>query len=159
MLQFESLGALAQHLTSDAITELRPLQRGLERAAVLIEKSAKEEIGHYQPDVGPFPEWAQLAESTEAQKAAHGYPTGAPLLRTGALQKSIQHEVHPLEAIIGSTDEVMTYHEFGTSKMPPRPVMGPALFKNIAEVQRLIGGAAAEGLAGGQVIPGDDYSL
>ena len=35
--------------------------------------------------------------------------------------------VEELEAEIGSDSQIMVYQEFGTSKMPPRPVMGPAL--------------------------------
>jgi hypothetical protein len=36
----------------------------------------------------------------------------------------------------------MVFHEFGTSKMPPRPVLGPAAFRNKLAIQRLVGEAA-----------------
>ncbi|QBJ80512.1 hypothetical protein [Aquitalea sp. USM4] len=157
-MEFKSLGELALHLASLQAQQVIELQHGLEVCAKKIEKTAKEEIGHYQSAVGPFPEWAELAESTEFDKASHGYPVDAPLLRTGEMRDSIGHEVHGLEAIIGAKDPKMVYHEFGTSKIPPRPVMGPALFRNKDFILRTIGKAAVTGLVGGQRIhPGLGY--
>lgn len=147
-MHFGSLADLAQHMLSETVQELHGAQRGLEQAAVLIEQTAKAEIGEYQDAVGPFEAWAPLAESTEADKAAKGYPPDAPLLRKGDLRESIQHEVKPLEAIIGSIDPVMVFHEFGTSKMPARPVLGPALHRNEEKIKKLVGHAAAAGLVG-----------
>ncbi|WP_223253600.1 HK97-gp10 family putative phage morphogenesis protein [Chromobacterium amazonense] len=132
---------------------MRLLQHGLERCAKRIEKTAKEEIGHYQAAAGPFPAWEQLADSTDQEKARLGYPVDAPLLASGTMRdESFKHEVAGLEAIVGSTDKKMVYHEFGTSKMPPRPVFGPALFKNRAFIEKTIGRAAMSGLIGGDRI-------
>jgi hypothetical protein len=36
--------------------------------------------------------------------------------------------------------------------MPPRPVVGPALFKNREKIERLLGEATFEVLSGGKVI-------
>lgn len=151
-MEFGSLGDLAAHMMSDTVAELRHVQRGLEVSAVIIEKTAKGEIGEYQDAIGPFQDWAPLADSTEAEKARLGYPVDAPLLRTGDMRDSIKHEVGEFEAIIGSTDPKMVYHEFGTTKMPPRPVIGPALFRNLEKVQELIGNAAVSGFVGGDPI-------
>ena len=161
MIEFPSLAGLASHLMSRTVSELSGTRRGLKRAAEAIERNAKDEIGFYQDAVGPFPAWAQLAESTEASKAAKGYPADAPLLATGEMQGSIQHEIGDWEAIIGSTDPKMIFHEFGTSRMPARPVMGPALYHNLELVQRLIGAAAAEGMydGGKEIHPALGYDV
>ena len=120
---------------------------------------AKAEIGYYQPQVGDFPAWAPLADSTEAEKARLGAPLGAPLLRHGGLYASFGHEVlsHD-EGIVGSTDPTLIYHEFGTEKMPPRPVLGPAVFKSRKEIERILGRAVVAGILGGEVVQdGVDY--
>ena len=152
MVEFKTLGDLALHFASLPAQQVIELQHGLEVCARKIEKTAKDEIGHYQDAAGPFPAWAELADSTEQDKAAHGYPVDAPLLRSGEMRDTITHEVHGLEAVIGSTDPKMVYHEFGTSKMPPRPVMGPAAFRNKDFVLKVIGKAVMSGLVGGERI-------
>lgn len=106
------------------------MQKGLKKAAKIIEKAAKDEFGEYQPKVGSFNEWAELAESTKEDRLKKGFIENDLLLRTGQLRDSIEHEVKGLEAVIGSKDEVMVYQEFGTSKIPPRPVLGPATYRN-----------------------------
>lgn len=147
-----SLAEFAVKLVELQAAELIALNEGLERVAKLVEKTAKDEIGHYQDAVGPFQDWAPLAESTEAHKAAMGYPADAPLLATGEMRDSIEHQTHGLEAEIGSNNDKMVYHEFGTTKMPPRPVLGPAAFRNKEKIERLIGHAAVTGLIGDSVI-------
>lgn len=151
MNTFTSLLAFAEHLVKVAEREVVFIDTGLEECAKLIEKSAKKEIGHLQPEVGPFPAWAELAESTIDDKARHGYlysADGNPLLRTGALEESISHKVNPLEAIIGSTSPIMVYHEFGTIKMPMRPVIGPAAYKNKDKIKAILGSAVIAGFYG-----------
>jgi HK97 gp10 family phage protein len=151
-MEFNSLGSLALHFLALEVAELKSLHDGLEKCAVRIEKTAKEEIGHYQSGIGPFAAWTDLAESTESEKARKGYPADAPLLATGEMRDSISHEMRGLEAIIGSKDPKMVYHEFGTPKMPARPVVGPALYANKEFIKKTIGHAAVSGLIGGQPI-------
>jgi phage gpG-like protein len=113
---------------------------GLELCAQIVEASAKEEIGEYQGEVGAFPAWAPLVESTVEEKERLGYaPPDNPLWRTGELKESISHEVENDEAVIGSDSEIMVYHEFGTSKMAMRPVLGPALAKNLEVIGAILG--------------------
>ena len=158
--EFSSFGGLARHLTGVAVTVKVAEHHGLKQVAQLVEATAKAEIGHYQPKVGPFPAWAPLADSTEAQKAAKGYPAGAPLEASGQMRDNITHQVEGDEAVIGSPDERMVYHEFGTSKMPPRPVLGPAVYSNKAKIEQIIGKAVVAGLMGGQVVlGGSEYFL
>jgi HK97 gp10 family phage protein len=150
--EFGSLGAFAEHLIVREIATLEALHAGLEKVAWLIEGTAKAEIGTYQPEAGPFPAWADLADATEAEKARLGFPVDAPLLRTGEMRESITHQVAGLEAAIGSNEDKMIYHEFGTSRIPPRPVLGPAAFRNKEKIRAIIGEAVVTGLIGGSPI-------
>ncbi|MHC8295321.1 HK97-gp10 family putative phage morphogenesis protein [Pseudomonas sp. LB3P58] len=151
-MEFKSLGGLALHMVSQEVALLASLHAGLEKCAAKVEMTAKDEIGHYQSGIGPFPAWADLADSTETQKARMGYPADAPLEASGAMRESITHTTHMLETVIGSTDEKMVYHEFGTLKMPARPVMGPAVFRNKEYIRRVLGMATVSGLIGGLAI-------
>ncbi|MEB0059239.1 HK97-gp10 family putative phage morphogenesis protein [Variovorax sp. LG9.2] len=159
MRNFESMAALAAHLAG-ATGLMRAVEHSaLEHCARLVEEAAKEEIGTYQTAIGPFDAWAPLADSTEAAKASAGYPADAPLLATGALRNSIGHEVEGSTAIIGSTDEKMIYHELGTSKMPPRPVMVPALLRNKEKILEILGEATFEGIVAGQIVGSERLKL
>lgn len=162
MADFNSLAAFASHLMRLEVTEALALHHGLEVVAARVEKDARDEIGHYQQAAGAFPAWQQLADSTEKEKARLGYPQDAPLLRIGNLRDSISHEVGALEAIVGSPDEVLVYQEIGTQHIPPRPVLGPALYHNQKMVQKVLGAALASGLLGHQKITpnlGYDYEI
>lgn len=123
-------------------------RKALERVAVAVENTAKSEFGTYQNEVGPFPEWAELAESTQEERARLGYEPNDPLLRTGELRDSVSHDVHELVATIGSTSEIAEFHEFGTDKIPPRPVFGPALVRNHDRILNELGGAVVSAVIG-----------
>lgn len=152
MKEFHSISHFIEHtLLMDAMVVLE-LHHGLKKCADAVEKTAKEEIGEYQGATGQFPAWAQLAESTETEKSRLGYLTNAPLLRDGTLRDSISNEVKALEAVIGSTSDIMVYQEMGTAKIPPRPVLGPAAIRNKKKIQHILGEAVAEGLLYGSGI-------
>lgn len=82
--------------------------------------------------VGVFSTWQPLAESTIDRKASHGLGRdGNPnsmLWSTGALAESIEStvEIPHTKATVGTDIEYAAALEFGTSRMPPRPFMGPA---------------------------------
>ncbi len=152
MKEFSSVLTFAEHLVAIEAGLAATFHSALKRAARVIEKDARAQIGEYQPEVGPFPEWAELADSTEYDKAQKGYPVDAPLLREGDLRNSIQHEVVGLEAVIGSQSDIAAYQEFGTPTIPPRPFIGPAAFKNKEKIQRILGDALVIGLTEGEVI-------
>lgn len=89
----------------------------LEKAAQVLEKEAKQVIGTY--DYG----WPQLAESTIARKANGN----TPLLETGEMRDSIEHNSDEHEAYVGTNDKKAIWQEFGTSRgIPPRPFIGGA---------------------------------
>jgi hypothetical protein len=149
-VELQSLEALALKFLLMPIAIRRLQHQGLDMACQIIEKDAAAQIGHYQDAHGEYPAWAPLAESTEEEKARLGFPADAPLERTGALKDSFSHEVHGLEAVVGSTDEKMVYHEFGTDRMPPRPALGPALFKNRESLSKLLGFATVTAIIEGE---------
>ncbi len=157
MKEFTSFAAFALELAANPVILLAEIHRGLEKAAKIVEKRAILEIGMYQPATGPFPAWAQLSPFTEEYKERMGYPSNAPLLATGDLRDSIQSEVHPGVAVIGSKDERAVYHEFGTSRMPPRPIFGPALHNSRKQIGQLLGAASMRGITGGQAIGAEGY--
>jgi HK97 gp10 family phage protein len=111
----------------------------LEDASVFFEDRAKSALGTY--DFG----WPPLAESTIAGKA-----TGdSPLLETGALRDSIQHNVDPManltgDAYVGTDLEYAKYQEYGTSKIPARPFLGGAIAQGEAHIPWIVHQALAK---------------
>lgn len=126
MREFRSFGAFAAHLERLAIVGPEITHLMVEAGAEEIKETAQGEIGFYQTDIAPYPDWAPLTEKYEASKVAAGFEPDAPLLRTGEMKKSLGASCEGNEAVVGSNDKVLEYHEFGTDKMPPRPVLGPA---------------------------------
>lgn len=133
------------------VVTLAEMKRALEQCAVLVERTAKQEIGTYQDAVGPFPAWPQLANSTQEERARLGFTPDDPLLRRGDLRDSIEHETEQFRTVIGSKSEIAAYQEFGTSRIPPRPFIGPAVVHNEKKIVKLLGGAVARGISGGQI--------
>lgn len=148
MREFDGFGAFAKYLSKLAIIGVEVVHHAADQCGNLVEESAKAEIGFYQPAVGPFVKWEDLADSTEADKARHGYPMDAPLLRTGTLRDSISHQTDGHDVVVGSTSKLMVYHEFGTEKIPPRPVLGPALYMHKVTIIAGVGGILESWLAG-----------
>jgi len=146
MREFAHIGEMVAHLATMAAAQTLAVHHGLKKCAERIEKTAKAEIGHYQPEVGPFAGWVELADSTKADRVAKGFTENDPLKRTGALADSISHQVGGLEAVIGSDSEIMVYQELGTSSIPPRAVLGPAAIRNKEFITKTLGHAVAEGL-------------
>ncbi len=146
MKEFAHIGEFVAHLSAIAAAETLSLHHGLKKCADAVEKTAKSEIGHYQDEVGPFAGWVELADGTKVERVALGFTENDPLERTGELGDSISHEIHGLEAVIGSDSDIMVYQELGTERIPPRAVLGPAGIRNKDLILRILGHAAAEGL-------------
>lgn len=160
MKTFNSIAAFAEYLQFRGLETARELQHGLERAAVMVERTAKSEIGTYQPEVGPFQAWDPLDPATIEDRVRQGFTPDDPLLRTGKLRESISHRVAPGEAVIGSTSNIAAYQELGTSRIPPRPFLGPAVVRNERRIVDLIGATFVNGIAGGQRIhPALNYDM
>lgn len=155
MRDFTGLGAFAAHLVAADAAVVLSLHKGLKTVARAIEKTAKKEIGTYQPEVGYFAAWEELADSTKRDRVRQGFTEDEPLLRTGELRDSISHEVGGLEAVIGSDSDVMVWQELGTKTIPPRAVLGPAAIHNEEKVGKILGGATVRGLLGGELMPAE----
>lgn len=94
-----------------------------------VQYDAKQLFGVYQHALGPYPAWQELAESTKQERVRLGYTPNEPLYRTGKLRESLESHVGKHQVSIGSFDIIMLYHEKGTSKIPPRPVLGPSMYR------------------------------
>jgi phage gpG-like protein len=150
MRPFFTAEEMADLLIKLKLTHRLFLHEGLKVVADKLVQTAKDEISQYQAEKGHFPEWAPLADSTIADKERLGYsPPDNPLLRTGEMRNSIKSNVVDLDIYFGCTDPKSVYHEFGTSKMPMRPFIGPAAFTNIEFIRKTIGKASAAGLKSG----------
>lgn len=133
------LPGFAAHLLG-MITEQAMVENDtLERAAIIIEVEAKESLGTYQSDSGPFPAWQELADATKADRVAQGYPENEPELRSGALRDSIEHTVLTHSAEIGSDEPVMEFQELGTAHMPARSILGGAAARKTDAVLEELG--------------------
>ncbi len=126
VIRTPSLGEFAARLLSleDDIKEAS--ERAVERGAKMVAKKAKQLIGREHP------EWPALSPATIEDKRRHGYRTPAPLLRTGSLRDSIEwsearwEDAQTCVAYAGTNHPLAPFHEFGTSKMPPRPFISLA---------------------------------
>jgi hypothetical protein len=126
-------------------------KKGLERAAKLIAETARDNIGNYQGEVGPFAEWQELSGATlegfDHPKAGWipgkrklGYATEGednPLLRDGKLRESIGYRVEGLHAEIGSPLQLAVWQEEGTPDalfpIPARSFLGAAGYRKAEE--------------------------
>jgi len=147
MTSFFTVEEMADLLLKLKITHKIFLHEGLKVVADKLVDTAKKEISHYQTAIGPFPDWEDLKQSTVDEKEKLGYaPPDNPLLRTGEMRDSIKSNVVDLTIYFGCTDPKSVNHEFGTSKMEMRPFIGPAAFRNIAFIKKVIRKASYEGL-------------
>lgn len=130
------------HASARIATELEVVFRVIVKE---IKETAKEEIGVYQPAVGPFDAWAPLATSTKADRVRQGYTEDDPLLRSGELRNSIESEVVGLAAIVGTKSQIGFWQEIGTDRIPPRPFIGPAYVRKIDPLMKSIEHAISRG--------------
>ncbi|MFC2248735.1 hypothetical protein ACETRX_03835 [Labrys portucalensis] len=127
------------------VVESLPAARheALEQAAVVVEKESKRVIGTYEYG------WRQLRESTQDGRASAGFPPNEPLLVTGELRESIEHNSDTNDAHIGSNNEKAIWQELGTTGIPPRSFLAMAAARKEKEVVDILGGAGYQLLIGG----------
>lgn len=133
-MEFNSFGALGAHFGQLALTGAAVSNHIAAEGAKAIKADAQSRIGSYQEGEGPFPAWANLAETTVDDRLRKGFTPDDPLLRTGALRNSITTSVDGSVAAIGSASDIALYQEQGTSKIPPRPFLGPAAYNSAKTV-------------------------
>jgi HK97 gp10 family phage protein len=138
-----SFAELAAKLEDKTFLLKTKAQKAVAEGAVKVQSTAKSKFGTYQPGVGGFPAWAPLAESTIKQKERAGggedplighYVSKRGGRAGGQLRGSILTQIGVMEATVGTNDKIGTYQEFGTSRIPPRPFLRPALYQNQAEI-------------------------
>src|SRR5690348_1384126 len=96
-----SFGELADVLQARVGRLEAEVHTTLVEGAEVIAKDARDKLGHYQGEVGPYPAWAPLSPSTQADRVAKGYTPNDPLLRSGDLRDSITVREVPEGARIG----------------------------------------------------------
>ena len=155
--EFDDLDKFALHLVTLEVALKAQNRESLKQIGKVLTEDMKNQIGTYQPAVGNYLPWADLAESTLAAKEREsvsplpGMDGDMALYFHGGLRNSFRSDVRGSEELVaGSTDPTMEYHEFGTSKMPPRSVVGPALLKHIPEIQALLGAGVVSAICVGQ---------
>ena len=114
---------------------------GLDLAAAEIQHEAKTEIGSYQDAVGPFAEWAELADYTKQDRVAQGFTENDPLLRTGEMRDSIKRNSDANTAYVGSDSDIALWQELGTDKIPARSFLGGAAVRKSDETVEIIADA------------------
>lgn len=137
---FSSPAAFAAFLPTLALEVHHEEHKLLEKSAVIVEEEAKRVIGTH--DYG----WPPLAQSTLAKKSAD-----TPLLETGEMRDSIEHNVSGSEAHIGSNNDKALWQELGTSRIPPRSFLGGALHHKAAEIVKAIGQGIVKTIEGKKV--------
>ena len=151
MRKYQSFGALAKAL--ERASERLPVTLALEMeaSAVIVEETAKAEIGHYQrEDIGLLTPWAELKDDTKADRLRQGFAENEPLLRSGELRDGIEHLFDFRSFVVGSQSKIMAYQEIGTDKIPPRPVLATALYRNVETVLNAVGRTIEATISGGK---------
>jgi len=124
-----TLGQAAEMFAEMHVTMSHAQHSLLDQGARILQTEAKRVLGTY--DYG----WPALKPSTIAGKS-----TGdSPLLEKGDLRDSIERDVQNDVAYVGSNDPKAEWHEFGTSRIPPRPFLGGAANAKQEEIGELIG--------------------
>jgi hypothetical protein len=136
--QFKSVGDLARHFRAVADALPAAEERLLALAGAAVQRIARDKLGRYQPG------WPELVPATIADKARHGWPVPSPELRSGAMGDSIGVTVTPDAVAIGSSSDIALYQELGTSRMPARPFLGPAMIEAQPEIEAIEVGQVME---------------
>ncbi|MCJ2077911.1 hypothetical protein MKK68_20070 [Methylobacterium sp. E-016] len=146
MRSFDSPAAFAAFLQGVARTVPQAEHKAMETASAHHLAEVQKIPGRYHDG------WASLADATKADRVRKGFPEDEPLLRTGALRKSYKRRViNARLASVGSNDPRAPLFENGTSKMPPRPVLGTAAKQDGKNVAEIIGQRMHRHLLGGSV--------
>jgi len=121
------------------------MERGVVRASKYLSKASKGIVGH------PQPEWPPLKPETIKRKAKGD----TPLLETGEYRASISWQAPFWEGPdtcagwIGSNDPKALWMEYGTSKIPPRPVFGLVATGRGELVAQIVGASVAAVMVNG----------
>jgi len=141
---FKSFVEAGDFFSRAALVQERVGQAALEKAGKAILEKAQGKFGHYQRATGEWARWMPLTQYTRDERVGLGYSEDEPLLRSGELRDSVTLSTEHGRIVIGSADIRMIWHEFGTTHMPPRAVLGPALYEMRNKVIKSISHAIIE---------------
>jgi len=118
----------ASHLTMAALEMDHHQRQALAECGQVMLAEIRGALGTYRYG------WPALAPSTVARKRNGD----TPLVETGELRNSYAYTVvdaHTLD--VGSDNPKAIWHEYGTGRVPPRPVLAPAAQRVEPEVVRI----------------------
>lgn len=112
-------------------------------AGLPIEQAAQEALAAAAEQLA---EMVRAALSTPAPTEARLPSVGhdAPWLRTGALRAGVSVQADGDRVRVLSADKAARAQEFGTARVPPRPVLGPAAAAHGPAIVDAVGQAVAE---------------
>jgi phage gpG-like protein len=113
----------------------------IETACEMLEGKANGLIGY------PHSFWPPLAEETLRRKDG----VNTPLLETGELRDSIQHNSDQHEGYVGSNNPKAEWHEFGTRSIPPRSFLGAAAGLEGPKIKRMAGEVMRSAIGGAPI--------
>lgn len=148
MRAFPTIAAYLAFLRQ-APAEMHLAQRAGEQVAgAALVEHAKDAIGLEKEA------WPALAESTVEQKQRMGW-TGRmsdtdPLFARGELRASIGFTADQSGIVLGSRDPIAPFHEYGTSRMPPRPFIAPTVLEHGREATETIAEHVVAAFVGGR---------
>jgi hypothetical protein len=130
-IEFTSFAVFGLYVEEMSRRTERAMGDSLEGAAYATLAEVREMFGHYQSAEGPFPAWAPLAQATLERRAQRAInPNDEPLLESGDLEASyIVERFGNGQVAVGSDSEYAEAQETGNDRIPPRPVLGPALLR------------------------------
>jgi hypothetical protein len=117
------------------------------------EAAGKDLVRHAQAMIGTEDEgWAALAASTVAEKERKGW-TGRvsatdPLYAEGGYRLSFGFRIDEKGLLWGTTDPVAPFLEYGTMRMPARPVVGSVMFVHGHGAANLVAGHLIAAMTG-----------
>lgn len=148
MIEVSGLLAMSVKIAELHVEQHEAARAAMKRAGVIVEKRAKDKIGTYQGEAGQFAGWAELTDFTKRDRVSQGYSENDPGLRSGEMRDSIEHKVQDGVAYVGSDDDKLVYFELGTSKQPPRSVLGGAAVEAMPEIVEILGENVIMALSG-----------
>ncbi len=149
-----SISAAIARLGTMAAAARAAQRPAMARACAIVQREARDAIGHGEQAHGPFPAWPALAEATQRERVREGFTPDAPLLRSGSLRESIGVAVADsgrggVEGVVGSESEVAVFQELGTARIPPHAFLGASGWGGAGRGGGGVGGVGGGGRAGG----------
>lgn len=152
-MDFHSMEEFGQFLEKRSSHITSELKASLQVIGKAVKQEAISSIGSYQSGIAPYPAWKPLAQATLDRKHRMGEGMGhpnTPLYARGNFKKDIGYRVEGsrMAVHIGSNVDYVVHNEYGTHKIPPRPVFGPAALRAVPKVLDAVESAVVYGLAG-----------